>query len=76
VLLFRFSSFFAAELPSRHAVPGQDSARSIVRVPPDTLTDGKARKHPLEYGLSKVFFGVAGGLRYENVKRGEAKSNA
>jgi hypothetical protein len=28
---------------------------SIVRIPADTLADGKGKKHPLEYGLSKVF---------------------
>jgi hypothetical protein len=28
---------------------------SIVRIPADTLADGKVKKHPLEYGLSKVF---------------------
>jgi hypothetical protein len=27
----------------------------IVRIPPDTLADGQVKKHPLEYGLSKVF---------------------
>jgi hypothetical protein len=28
---------------------------SIVRIPPDTLADGKVKKYPLEYGLCKVF---------------------
>ena len=33
---------------------------SKVRVPPaTTLADGKVKKHPLEYGLSKVFFRTA-----------------
>jgi hypothetical protein len=28
---------------------------SIVRIPPDTLADGKVKKHPFEYGVLKVF---------------------
>jgi len=28
---------------------------SIVRIPAGTLADGKVKKHPLEYGFSKVF---------------------
>jgi hypothetical protein len=32
----------------------------IVRVPPDTLADSKVKKHPLEYGLAKVFFATPG----------------